>query len=287
MNRREFLMLTAAGTFGTLFFPASASASSGINRLVQIEQKRGGRLGVAIWNTGNSHHVGHHADERFMLCSTYKLLLVAYVLARIDSGREQSARRVVFDKKALLDWAPVTQHHTGLPGMTIERLCKAAIVSSDNTAANVLMESVGGPTAVTTFVRGLCDMYTRIDRLEPELNRPDGEKDTTTPRAIVHTAHTLLLGKVLSNTSRQNLLTWMNASQTGVGGLRKGLPARWQIGEKTGANRSANNDIAIIQPEDNEPILVAVYYENARLNSPGRKQVLAEVGRFVGERNAT
>jgi beta-lactamase class A len=285
MNRRRFLKFTAAGTFGALIYPTLAPALLATSPLVEIERQRGGRLGVAIWNIDDSYHGGHRIHERFMLCSTYKLLLVAQVLARMDSGHEQLDTRIAFDKSAVLDWAPVTLHHAGQPGMTIEQLCKAAIVSSDNTAANLLMNRVGGPPAVTAFLRNLGDSKTRVDRMEPDLNHPDGDKDTTTPKAIIQTTHKILLGDVLSSEMRQKLLTWLKASKTGQDGLRKGLPPRWEIGEKTGANGSANNDIAIIWPGDNEPVLAAVYYENTNIDTPARKQVLAEVGHFIANKN--
>src|SRR5699024_4532344 len=101
MNRRKFLELTTTGALGALFYPAASSASSTTRSLASIEQQYGGRLGVVVWNAATNQHEGHRTDERFMLCSTYKMLLVAQVLAHIDSGQEQADRRVVFDEKAI------------------------------------------------------------------------------------------------------------------------------------------------------------------------------------------
>ena len=40
---------------------------------------------------------------------------------------------------------------------------------SDNTAGNLLLDSLGGPSALTSYVRTLGDNVTRQDRREPAL----------------------------------------------------------------------------------------------------------------------
>ena len=37
--------------------------------------------------------------------------------------------------------------------MTIRELCRAAVTQSDNAAANVLLDGIGGPSALTAFFR--------------------------------------------------------------------------------------------------------------------------------------
>ncbi|MGH8182611.1 MAG: serine hydrolase, partial [Rhodanobacteraceae bacterium] len=187
MNRRELLKGAAAGMLALGVAPRllAATRHDAAMRLADLERVHGGRLGVAIFDTDSGRRIAHRGDERFLMCSTFKLLLAAVVLARVDRGEEKLDRRIVFDKSALLDWAPLTKQHVGPPGMTIAELCQAAITLSDNTAANLLLASIGGPTAVTRYARSLGDSLTRLDRNEPTLNRPDGEKDTTTPWAML------------------------------------------------------------------------------------------------------
>ena len=160
---------------------------------------------MAVLDTGTGPRFAHRGNQRFLMGSTFKLLLVAAVLARVDHGQERLEQRIVFDKSALLDWAPVSKLNVGPPGMSIAALCEAAITGSDNTAANLLLHSIGGPDAVTHYARSLGDHETRLDRTEPTLDRPDGELDTTTPWAMLRDMHTLLLGDALTNASRQRL----------------------------------------------------------------------------------
>lgn len=286
MQRRELLKGFVLG--GAVFaawrgsFAAAKPAPDGPGaRLAALERKHGGRLGVAIFDTDSGKGVTHRADERFLMCSTFKLLLAATVLARVDAGKEKLGRRIVFGKDALLDYAPVTSKHVGPPGMTIAALCEAAVTLSDNTAANLLLTEIGGPAAVTRHVRSLGDPVTRLDRTEPTLNRWDGDKDTTTPAWMLRDMQSLLLGKALSDSSREQLADWLLHSQTGADSLRAGLPVGWREGDKTGSGNTANNDIAIVWPPGRKPLLVTAYYDNPRIDAAARKVLLAEVGRIV------
>jgi beta-lactamase class A len=253
-------------------------------RLAALERKHGGRLGVCILDTGSGDRAEHRGDERFLMCSTFKLLAVAAVLARVDRGAEHFDRRIVFGEDVLLSYAPVTRQHVGPRGMTVAALCEAAITLSDNTAANLLLASLGGPASVTAFVRGFGDTITRLDRIEPELNVASlGDiRDTTTPNAMLATLQNVLLGHVLADASREQLLTWLRASTTGADRLRAGVPADWTVGDKTGSgNHAETNDVAVFVPPQRKPLLVTAYYAGSHADAAMRNGVLAEVGRIA------
>jgi len=284
MQRRDVLKgMVLAGAAVALARPLRAAAKGpGVEAsLATLERQHGGRLGVAIHDTGSGRRVAHRGDERFLMCSTFKLLLAAAVLQRVDSGEEKLDRRIVFGKGVLLEWAPVARKHVGPPGMTMSALCEAAITQSDNTAANLLLKQIGGPQALTAYARGLGDTSTLLDRYEPELN----PYDTTTPKAMLGDMEQLLLGSRLSRSSRELLIRWLLACQTGLQSLRAGIPSGWRVGDKTGQwdgnGVGANNDIAIVWPPNGKPLLVTAYYMNHTTKPSIRKAVLAEVGRII------
>ena len=286
MRRRDVLKGIAVGSaVMAMARMAPASAKPALDgagaKLAMLERQHGGRLGVAILDTGSGRREGYRDDERFLMCSTFKLLLAAAVLQRVDRGDEKLDRRIVFGKDALLDYAPTAKQHVGSPGMTVAQLCEAAVTLSDNTAANLLLASIGGPPAVTAYARGLGDTITRLDRTEPTLNRPSGDRDTTTPWSMLVDMQKLLLGNALSDTSRRQLIDWMLACKTGADSLRAGLPGTWREGDKTGQGLQANNDIAILWPPRRKPLLVAAYYMTDHTDFKARKAVLADVGRIV------
>lgn len=282
MNRRILLKTIMAGGVALALHPGlSLAGEDPITRFAALEREHGGRLGVAVLDAGSERRIAHRGDERFLICSTFKLLLVAAVLKRVDEGSETLRRRIVFNKHALLDYAPITRQHVGPPGMSVMQLCRATIAWSDNTAANLLLASIGGPAAVTRFARSLGDQFTVVDRVEPELN----PYDTTTPNAMLGDMQRLLLGHALSKSSREHLTHWLTDCQTGLQSLRAGIPASWRVGDKTGAwdgdGRHANNDIAIAWPPHGKPLLVTAYYMTDTADIAARKAVLADVGRIV------
>jgi beta-lactamase class A len=170
--------------------------------------------------------------------------------------------------------------------MRVEALCAAAIEWSDNGVANLLMEQVGGPPAVTAYVRGLGDPLTRLDRVEPALNTaiPGDPRDTTAPDAMLRDLHRLVLGDALSPGLRARLIGWLKGCRTAGGRIPAGLPRGWTSGDKTGsgANNTAN-DVAIVWPPGRAPILIAAYYTGSRLYPESRDAVLADVGRMVAK----
>ncbi|MBG6081872.1 class A beta-lactamase [Rubrivivax gelatinosus] len=279
MNRRSFhawaaLALAAAGR------PAVALEAGDADAFGAIERSVAGRLGVWAYDLETGRSLGHRQDERFPMCSSFKWLLAAAVLARVDRGQERLERRIVFGREALLEYAPATSRRAGGAGMTVAELCEAAVTLSDNTAANLLLDTLGGPAGLTAWVRMLGDRTTRLDRREPDLNeaRPGDERDTTTPQAMVLALRQVLFGGALSRRGGDLLLQWMVASTTGAKRLRAGFPADWRIGDKTGTGgQGTTNDVAVVWAPGRAPLLLAAYLTESQAAIEAREAALARV----------
>lgn len=283
-SRRDF-SLAAAAAFATFAQPRPASAA-GLSELAaeweKLEGSLDGRLGVAVIDTATGERLARRGDERFPMCSTFKLLAAGALLACIDTGEEKLERRVRFAASDLVSYSPVTKRHAGGDGMTLAEICAAALTQSDNTAGNLILANIGGPAGVTAFARRIGDAVTRLDRTETALNKatPGDPRDTTTPLAMAGDLHALLLGKILSDTSRAQLDAWLGANQTGGAKLRAGLPADWRIGDKTGGgDHGTVNDIAIIRPPGRAPMIVCVYIAETKASFDACNAVIANVGR--------
>jgi beta-lactamase class A len=290
IDRRDFLIATAglAGA-GLLSRPNDALAAGQPNdtmaaTLKRLETESGGRLGVAMLDTATGAQIGHRADERFPMCSTFKALAVSAVLKRVDAGKDNLARRIRFGKSDLVAYSPATEGRIDGDGMSVAELCAAAITLSDNTAANLLLASLGGPAEVTAFVRTLGDQVTRLDRIEPALNegKVDDPRDTTTPSAMASDFRALVTGDVLSSGSRDQLIAWLVGNKTGDTRLRAGLPPGWRVGDKTGTGEQGTaNDAAVIWPPQRAPIMLAVYLTQASVSSERQNAVIAAVARAI------
>ncbi len=257
MSRRTVLTGSLLATPALVSLRAATDdAESTLKReLAALERRHGGRLGVAMLDGASGKLVSQRGDERFALCSTFKFLAAAFVLVRVDRGEESLSRRVIYSKSDLVTYSPTTEKHVE-GGLTIAEICEAAMVLSDNTAGNLLLDSFGGPAGLTAFMRSLGDTITRLDRRETELNEatPGDPRDTTTPLAMLDMLRKIVLGSTLSASS----------------------------GDKTGSgSNNATNDIAVIWPPGRAPFLVTAYYAEARATDDERNAVLAEVGRLV------
>ncbi len=248
-----------------------------------IEAGTGGRLGVALLDTGSGTTYAWRGDELFPLCSTFKFLLAGAVLNRVDAGKEQLDRAIPVRAEDLVPYAPVVEPLVGQT-ITVGQLCEATVTLSDNAAANILLASMDGPQGLTAFIRTLDDETTRLDRWETALNeaRPGDPRDTTTPQAMLALMQRLLLGNALGATSRQQLTDWLIANKTGDKRIRAGLPDSWNAGDKTGTGENGTfNDIAILFPPDRAPILLAAYLTESSQTVEVASAAIAAVARTL------
>jgi beta-lactamase class A len=265
---------------------AASAENDAANRIAAIEARMGGRIGVAVLDTGSRKRLECRTEERFPMCSTFKFLAAAAVLKRVDEKQENLGRFVPYGATEILEYAPVTKEHLKEGGMTLGALCEAAIAQSDNTAGNLLLDTIGGPAGVTKFARSLGDRITRLDRKEPELNSaiPGDERDTTTPGSMLGDMTRLLTDNVLSQSSRRQLEDWLQENKTGASMIRAGVPTNWIIGDKTGRGANgAMNDIAIMRPPNRAPVLLAIYSVGSTATANDRAAAIAEAAKIVAE----
>jgi len=251
-----------------------------VETAAQVEAELGGRVGVLLQQRGQAPSAEYRADERFPLASTFKALACGAVLADVDAGEQKLSSIIKYDRGALVPYSPVTEKHVG-DGMTIADLCDAAITLSDNTAGNLILDSIGGPKGLTAFLRRSGDKVTRLDRWEPELNEalPGDPRDTTTPRAVTATLERLLFSDLLAPPSRFQLERWMIADQVADELIRANLPDGWVIADKTGAGeRGSRSIIAVIRPPSGKPWLAAIYLTGNGADLRTRNQAIAKIG---------
>jgi len=290
LTRRRFLSNSTLAATSLALGQARADKPRNIfQRLPQqvaaLEKTSGGRIGVYALDTDTGKFAGHREEQRFPMCSTFKFLLAAAVLKRVDDGKGSLDHSLPIPNKPLVGHSPLTEPHAGAT-MSVAALCNAILNQSDNTAANVLLDAIGGPSAITAFARSIGDEFTRLDRKEPDLNSSiDGDpRDTTTPTAMAKNLQRILLGNLLKPTSRHQITEWMENSLTGLERLRKNMPEGWRAADKTGSNgEHTTNDIAVLWPIHRAPVIVTCYITQCPGPETKRGAMIAEIGRYVRE----
>jgi beta-lactamase class A len=246
-----------------------------------LERRFDARLGVYALDTATGRTVTHRADERFAHASTFKALQAGAVLRR---ATDADLREVVKYRRAdLLAHAPITSKHVAT-GMSLGDLLDASLRYSDNTAANLLFEHLGGPKALERELRALGDRTTSVDRIEPHLNEaePGDTRDTSTPRALGTTLHTLVLGDALPTARRERLTGWLRGNTTGDPYIRAGVPPGWQVGDKTGTGgHGTRNDIAVVWPPAGAPLVIAILTDKGERDARPADELIAEATETV------
>jgi beta-lactamase class A len=283
---RRFLFTAAASAFAA---DACASRFTSLQRdfataVAAIQSRVGGRIGAYVLDTQSQLELAFNARERFAMCSTFKLMLVAAILKRVEAGTLSLEQRLPVRQQDMVPYAPITSAHIAEGSMSVRDLCAAAVMVSDNAAANILLAPLGGPAALTEFMRGIGDGVTRLDRTEVELNTnlPGDPRDTTTPQSMTGSMEKVLVGEVLASPSRLQLIAWMQQSTTGLQRLRAGVPADWKAGDKTGNGRNgAGNDLMIAFPPGRSAVIAAVYMSESRQPVTALDEAHAEIGRLL------
>lgn len=278
------LLMTVA-TAGALIAGSAASltAQELPATVIAWEERLDARIGVVLRDTATDWEVTMRAEEQFPMSSTFKALLCGAVLMRVDAGHENLTRRIPYAESDLVSYSPVTEQYLEM-GLTIAELCEATVTISDNTAANLLLATMGGPEGLTEVLRKIGDRTTRLDRWEPSLNEsiPGDPRDTSTPAAVLNTLETLLFGEVLQPASAAQLRQWMIDDEVADALIRANLPESWVIGDKTGAGGYGSRSIvAFIEPDDGSRYMAAIYVTESKADFSLRNQVVAEIGQAM------
>lgn len=262
-----------------------ATLAAAISKLEGIEGPDGARLGVYALDLESGMEVKHRSEERFPVCSTFKMILTSAILKQSVQDAGLMTRRISYAKKDLVTYSPVTEKHVE-DGMTVEALCAAAMQYSDNTAANLLMKILGGPGAVTAFARSIGDTQFRLDRWETELNTalPGDPRDTSIPAAMGRSLQKLALGDGLPEAQRAKLVGWLQGNTTGDKRIRAAVPPDWKVGDKTGSgDYGTANDIALLWPPGRKPIVLAIYHTQKAADAKWQNEAIAAAARVVLE----
>ncbi|WP_240207495.1 class A beta-lactamase [Vibrio sp. CyArs1] len=280
MLKRKRIFLSSS-----LFISCLTSASTLTQSTFDIEQQISGSIGVSVIDTHSYKQWDYNGNDQFPMMSTFKTLACAKMLKDAEMGQLDLSVSTTIESNKLMLWSPITQELVGKP-ISVEKACEATMLTSDNTAANIVLDHVGGPQGITSFLRFIGDYVTRLDRFEPELNQAllGDERDTTTPIAMNKTLQRILYQNVLGNASQKQLKGWMQGNVVSDALLRSILPQGWSIADRSGAGQNGSRGItAIIWKEQRSPIFISIYLTNTKLSMAERNSVINEIGMHIFE----
>lgn len=271
--------------FLALCQPAQAINTEGLQAFLKQEEMRlPGKIGMSIVNAEGQPVFGYRQNERFPLTSTFKVLACAALLDRLHKTSGSLNEAVIIQPAELLSYSPITKNYVAPATITLQTLCAAAVSYSDNTAGNRILTYLGGPAAVTRFMRESGDTITRLDRTEPTLNEatPGDERDTSTPERMAAGLHRLLATPRLAAPHREMLEKWMRDDKVADNLLRAALPKGWAIADKTGAGGHGSRAIiAAVYPKGAQPVYMTIYITQTDAEMKMSDGVIKRIGERV------
>ncbi|PFS59501.1 class A beta-lactamase [Bacillus cereus] len=248
---------------------------------VKLEKEYDAKLGIYALDTGTNQTVTYRSDERFAYASTHKALAVGALLQK--KSIEDLDQKIKYTSKDLVNYNPITEKYVDT-GMTLKELADASIRYSDNTAQNLILKQLGGPSEFKKSLREIGDSVTNPERFEPELNevQPGDTRDTSTPMALATSLQTYAQSDILPIEKRNFLIDLMKRNTTGDNLIRAGVPEEWEVADKTGSGSyGTRNDIAIIWPPNKKPIVLAVLSNHAKEDAKYEDKLIADATKIV------
>lgn len=277
-----------------------------------------GTLGVAAWRLdGRGPTILYHADEAFPMASTFKVAVAGTLLARIEAGQLNLDKMITIDPDREIDSPTIAERliHPGI-ALSVYNLLELMLTDSDNTATDYLLDEVGGPAAVTAWVRSQGVQNLRVDggtdaiirrylrmgpgpfphvlkealARNPELlaraDQPDAmfdndPRDTASPLAMAQLLTRLFTGTALTAEHTRLLAEIMARDRTGLDRLRGMMPPGTGVASKSGTIGGTINDVGVITLPDASKVVVVVFIKASDAPIPVREKTIAQVGRTV------
>jgi beta-lactamase class A len=220
--------------------------------------------------------------------SVVKLPIAVAVLEHVQAGRLALDRTVTVHEGDLAPGLTTARHWPRVPASaTLRSLLELMLIESDNTAADLLLDRVGGPAAVRERLqaRGLRGIEIARTMKAQARSAAAGEQaalDVATPLELVRLLAMLRRGELLRPDATALLLDLLGRARTGEHRLRGLLPPSAQVAHKTGtgARGSVTNDIGLIAlPGGRGHLAMAVMVAGSSRPVARQERTIAELAR--------
>lgn len=281
--------------------PALAGCPELGNEIEQVlARQRQTPVAVAVLEPASNCRVMINAERPMTMMSVYKLPIFLAAYDAADKGFDLDRVVNITPAQAVGGYSPLAKQLAaqGPQKLSYRELADAALINSDNTASDMLLEAIGGPAAVNRFLARNQLAGIRVDRFERQITQEQqtmpgegllhNKRDSASGAALVNLLQKLSDGKLLSRKSTEVVLGKLAKVQTGRGRLRAGLPANWMLAHKTGTGKLpggtnlATHDVGIIYALDGRRILVAVLVGPSKLPYAEREALIAAVSKKIG-----
>ena len=301
--------------------PDLSTLETTLNRIASGSR---GKIGLALIHLESGRHITIRGHERFPMASVVKLPIALALLKQVADRTSTLDRGVWLDASDIRPCCTLSRRHPfGGVTRSVRELLELMMIESDNTAADAVLEIVGGPPVVERRLRAFGFGNINVNRSEGqlllemagviapppeewtlELQRRlvaevsknmlnegrawylQDERDTATPYDMAALLGRLQLQDLLPQSQTNLLLALMARSTTGWRRLKGRLPAETLVAHKTGTTSIVINDVGIMHlpPDGNiRGRLAIAVFVTGGLSIAGMERSIAQIGAAVFE----
>ncbi|WP_395167668.1 class A beta-lactamase [Francisella salimarina] len=280
---KKIIILATTLIFSSIGFSTTIANIQISNSLHNLEKQYGGKIGVYTINRNDNSNFSHNQSFYFPICSTYKFLVVGAILKQSMTNKNLLNEKIKILSNQVVGYSPITKEHINQT-MTVSQLSRAAI-QSDNTATNLLIEKLGGLSKLNKFILSLHDHATKVAGLEPIANQVNltTNQNKTTPKIMARDINKLAFSNnILDKKHRLLFKKWLLGNDSDDNRIAAEIPDEWDVGNKTGTCAyGSTNDVAIIWPDDDRAIIMAIFYTQSQENAKPNSKIIREVTKIL------
>lgn len=291
-------------------------------RIADIAKKAGGKVGVAAILLETGDFAGLNADQQFPMQSVYKLPIAMAVIDQVNRGELELDGKVGVSTDDMVRSgmrSPLRDKNPNGGEFNIRELIGLALVESDGTASDVLIQTAGGTANIQAFLIQIGIRDITVANPEKEIGRDwlTQYENWATPSAAVELLRWLgaagredapaimrsnpngaVKGEAESRPGIESdqsphfsiLLRFLADSNPGANRLKGLLPKGTVVEHKTGTSgtregmTAATNDIGILTLPNGNHIAIAVFVSDSPKDEKTRELVIAGIAKAVWDR---
>jgi beta-lactamase class A len=275
-----------------LLFSVSVSAQTDLQQQIRrIASDAHGKVSVACSLPHSTFKCDLDPQAHPPMQSVFKLPLALTALHLVEQGRfplDQPIHFLLGDRILPDTYSPLQDKY---PDADVEvpllELLRLSTSLSDNVAADILLQVVGGIPAVDSYMASIGVTGFHLQDSEHGLHRdPTAQyRNWFEPASVVQMLRRLSDGSLLTPEHTQLVLKWMQDTPHGSQQLKGNLPRGTIVMHKTGSSDLVNemtpatNDVGLITLPDGRRLAIAVFITDSTADDATRNGVIARIAR--------
>ena len=258
--------------------------------LNQIVKTKNATLGLSVKGIEDKDTLSINGNLKAPLMSVFKFHIALTVLNKVDEGKLSLEQKIFIKKKDLHEdtWSPMKNDFPeGNMYLTLDKLLRYTVSHSDNNGCDILIDLVGGTSAVQKFInkQGIKDFVIKVNE-EQMKSWKKLYVNTTTPLATTELLEKFFKGEILKENTTKYLYQIMVETSRGLTWMKAGFPENTELAHRTGISgtndvnlRVAMNDVGIVKLPNGKHFILSVYLKEITETKEDTERIIAEIAK--------